>query len=237
MSRRAKIWLGIASIWPIVFYAVFITGAVLMRGSSAHLTDEVSLVLFGILVLTALLSPSLIIFYERHMIRNDRISKDRKTLWRVLLLFGAMVVQPVYWYLHIWREPTPSTEAAGNEGVSWRRMRVPMGAAMLYAAVWLAMVMAYMNSGLWPPHSPDEFSRSMPLFMVVSVFHSIAVICVFGVTALCMAHAIGNKELSSRSRMVWAFVLFFFHMLVIPVYWYLYFWREPIPADTARYTA
>jgi cytosine/uracil/thiamine/allantoin permease len=48
---------------------------------------------------------ALLTFYIINVFRNDRVNKDMKILWAVVLFFGNFVAMPVYWYLYIWRDP------------------------------------------------------------------------------------------------------------------------------------
>ena len=43
-------------------------------------------------------------FYLVHASKREYL-KEQMLAWAVLFLFFGMLTQPVYWYLHIWREP------------------------------------------------------------------------------------------------------------------------------------
>ena len=46
----------------------------------------------------------LIAIYIYDHFHNDKVDKDKKALWAVVLFFGNIIVMPVYWYLYVWRE-------------------------------------------------------------------------------------------------------------------------------------
>jgi len=46
----------------------------------------------------------LVIFYIRHVSRNEDIPDHRKRFWRTALFFGIFFVMPIYWYKFIWRK-------------------------------------------------------------------------------------------------------------------------------------
>jgi hypothetical protein len=48
----------------------------------------------------------LTVFYMVNVFRNDRVDKDKKVLWAVVIFMGNMIAMPIYWYLYIWREET-----------------------------------------------------------------------------------------------------------------------------------
>jgi hypothetical protein len=48
---------------------------------------------------------ALTVFYIVNVFRNERVDKDKKVLWAVVLFMGNMIAMPIYWYLYIWKEP------------------------------------------------------------------------------------------------------------------------------------
>lgn len=91
-----KVAILIAGLLPIVFEitAVFI---------KMNEPDNVLFYVFGVLVYISLII--LIVLYIIDVYRNRSVAQNQRTLWTVLLIVGNMLVFPVYWYLHIWREP------------------------------------------------------------------------------------------------------------------------------------
>lgn len=45
-------------------------------------------------------------FYLVHASKREYL-KDQMLAWAVLFLFFGILTQPVYWYLHVWRETAP----------------------------------------------------------------------------------------------------------------------------------
>lgn len=113
MSKPAKILLGLATLWPIaylfVFLAFFISMVIGMtnapgdHGPAAFPTAFI--VLFVLHGLTMLWLIGLLVFYIANVFRNDRVQKDMKVLWALVLFMGSMISMPIYWYLYVWREP------------------------------------------------------------------------------------------------------------------------------------
>ncbi len=46
-------------------------------------------------------------------------------------------------------------------------------------------------------------------------------------TASYIYHAVTNDRLKGDAKLIWGVFLFMANILVMPVYWYLYIWREP----------
>jgi len=43
-------------------------------------------------------------FYIINVFLNDRVGKDMKVNWAVILFMGSIIAMPIYWYLYIWRD-------------------------------------------------------------------------------------------------------------------------------------
>lgn len=120
MKKSYKVLLGAATIWPFIYLALFIVfifatifltrGGVPDGGASGGGFPIPVVLIFSLHSLTILWVWALIAFYIVNVFRNDRIDKDKKVLWAVVLFMGNMLVMPVYWYLYIWRDDgVPST--------------------------------------------------------------------------------------------------------------------------------
>lgn len=117
MKKPTKIILGIATLWPILYMAiffVFIFSQVFLfsqkEAPSQSGPPPKFLMIFGLHFLTMLWIFALLIIYNVNVFRNNRVAKDKKALWAVVLFLGNMVAMPIYWYLYIWREPKETIE-------------------------------------------------------------------------------------------------------------------------------
>ncbi len=127
MSRPAKILLGVATVAPFVLsilvMVVFLSTASSMFSSprsGRFLNEEEFSSTFGAIftmqLLLWLLTVGLTIFYIINVFRNDRVVKDKKALWAVVIFMGSIFAMPVYWYLYIWREPEAAVTGWGGRG-------------------------------------------------------------------------------------------------------------------------
>jgi hypothetical protein len=118
MKKSTKIWLGIATIWPIVYmflfflviFSVFIMAA-LNPGAHAPVDNSPASILFPIgfmgffvlHMLTIVGTLALTVFYIIRVIKTEQLDQNMKIMWLLLLFFMGMLAQPVFWYLYIWR--------------------------------------------------------------------------------------------------------------------------------------
>ena len=114
MNKTRKVLVGIATVWPISYMVIFMVYAIsqfFLPTSKEAIINRLNspptdfFILFGLHLFTMLLMIGLLIFYITNVFRNDMVTKDKKILWVVLLIFGNMIAMPIYWYIYIWKEP------------------------------------------------------------------------------------------------------------------------------------
>jgi hypothetical protein len=108
MNKSAKLLLGAASVWPPIYMLLFMVVAVYSIFSRGSEPPAIWALIIPLHILTILLSIGLMIFYMVNVFRNDRVNKDMKVLWAVVLFMGAIIAMPIYWYLYIWRKVSSS---------------------------------------------------------------------------------------------------------------------------------
>lgn len=122
MSKPAKVILGLATLWPPIYIFIFVCFWFYMMVVMIHerergmaLRDKgippemvVFFVLHGI---TMLWMFALVAIYIYNVFNNDRVAKDKKALWAVVLFLGNAIAMPIYWYLYIWPENKPQPKA------------------------------------------------------------------------------------------------------------------------------
>lgn len=118
MKRSNKVLLGGATFWPILYIFVLagfiIAFKVLLRDDEPSIAvgdamSALAILLFAVAILTVLLSLGLSVYYLVHAIKREDMKRDMKIGWAILFLFFGIFAQPVYWYMHIWKEPEFAT--------------------------------------------------------------------------------------------------------------------------------
>ncbi len=109
MEKPTKILVGIATVWPFVYmllFMLFMSSAFLFLGNPGGGEPPLPFFLiFPLHLFTMLAIMALTVFYIVNVFRNERVEKDKKVLWAVVLFMGSMIAMPIYWYLYIWKEP------------------------------------------------------------------------------------------------------------------------------------
>lgn len=120
MKKSTKIWLAIATIWPFayifIFFGFMLSMFFMASGSPPHESRMPSLFLliFPLHLFTILEVMGVMIFYIVNIFHNERVEKDKKMLWTILLFVGGLIAMPVYWYLYIWPEAQAAPYAPGG---------------------------------------------------------------------------------------------------------------------------
>jgi hypothetical protein len=118
MTKNGKILLGLATIWPLVYLAIFITAIFSIaliyniNGARGEFISDPPLLAIGLIIIIHLMTAfgiiGLVIFYILNIVKNDSVSQNKKAPWLIGLFFASVIVMPIYWYLHIWRD-SPTT--------------------------------------------------------------------------------------------------------------------------------
>ena len=131
MQKPAKVVLGVATLWPIVYvflFMAFFFSAIFFGPGPAEPGSGVQplMALFvGVHLLTMALILGLTIFYIVNIFRNERVEKDKKALWAIVIFMGSAIAMPIYWYLYIWKEanvaslPPPPGQLNSVNTASW----------------------------------------------------------------------------------------------------------------------
>jgi hypothetical protein len=118
-SKAGKIVLLAATLWPVLYMLLFfgfifaMVTSIPKGGSAGTGPGQWFVDLFVVHIGTMLWCIALTVFYVVDVFQNDRVAKDQKVLWLIVILMGGFIGMPIYWYLFIWRDPQPSGIVAG----------------------------------------------------------------------------------------------------------------------------
>lgn len=123
MKKLTKIFLGLLTLWPfayvILFFFVIFSTIVFAPGTGEAGPPPLIALILPLHLLTMLLVMALMVFYIVNVFKNNRVDKDKKVLWAVVLFLGTMIAMPIYWYLYIWKDHAVShTYGPGQLGAS-----------------------------------------------------------------------------------------------------------------------
>ncbi len=77
-----------------------------------------------------------------------------------------------------------------------------------------------------PNQDPSPFVAG---FAVIFILHVLTMIDMVGMLIYYVLLAMKNQILSQDMRLVWALLIFVGNIIAMPIYWYLYIWKEQAP--------
>ena len=114
MSRSKKIIIGLLSLLPIVFIAIYLvqfyTLFINMLEWGAY--DEPDprefmrtfMPLFLLILIKVLISLGLLIYFLINAINNKKIDSGERIVWILTFIFVGFIAFPLYWYMRIWND-------------------------------------------------------------------------------------------------------------------------------------
>lgn len=119
MKQWQKVLLGIITVWPfaymVLFFLVIFSTFLFMSVPDSTGPPPLIALIFPLHLLTMLIILALTVFYIVDVFKNERVEKDKKALWAIVLFMGNMIAMPVYWYIYIWKTATAGTPPAPGQ--------------------------------------------------------------------------------------------------------------------------
>ena len=113
MSRGSKLFIGLASLLPIVlviilFFMFFNLFPAMISWDNhepdAYTVFETIRPVFIVGFIACLVSLGLLVFFIIHMIGNKKIETSERVIWILVFLFAGIVGYPIYWYMRVWHD-------------------------------------------------------------------------------------------------------------------------------------
>lgn len=71
-----------------------------------------------------------------------------------------------------------------------------------------------------------ESEAFTPLVLIIFPLHFLTMIEIAVALTLYIIHAFKNKSFNSDKRLLWTVVIFMGNIISMPIYWYLFVWKE-----------
>ena len=111
MSRAGKIFLGILTCLPFVFFAIYLSLFLqfFFEVWRYHRSDPQAVFFqmlpsFVFIALLVVAKVGLLVYYIIHAINNKRIDPTERLVWVLVFVFVGIIGFPIYWYARIWKE-------------------------------------------------------------------------------------------------------------------------------------
>ena len=114
-TKAGKIGLIALTLAPIAYLLVFFCLMTYLMfwtfqhsNQSQTASAEFTPIFFGMMI--AHIAMMIVVFlligiYVFSIATNETLSPEMKLFWGLMILFGNMIVMPIYWYLQVWKQP------------------------------------------------------------------------------------------------------------------------------------
>lgn len=110
LSKPTKLLILVVTLLPPAYMALFFASFAYSVNSPTK--DDPIFKHFGLFMAIHLafmvLMMALLVFYVVFLFKTAAVKSDMKALWAVVLFFGGPIAMPIFWYLYVWKEPSPS---------------------------------------------------------------------------------------------------------------------------------
>jgi len=100
---------------------------------------------------------------------------------------------------------------------------------ILYMVLFMCVIIGFMLFTVifdGQPSTPPASGAPM-IFMIIVPLHILTIVEVWVLLVFYIIHVFKTDRVSQDKKALWAVVLFLGNMIAMPIYWYLYIWREP----------
>jgi len=115
--------------------------------------------------------------------------------------------------------------------------KVALGIATLWPSVYVLIFIGVWFYMLLSVTLRPGGNEGAPFWMIaIFVVHGITMLWNIALLAIYIFNVFNNARVDNDRKVLWAVVLFFGNVIAMPIYWYLYIWREakPLPAPAER---
>ena len=104
---------------------------------------------------------------------------------------------------------------------------------LLYVMLFMCTVLGVMISAFLGGGRPSGLPVMM---MVIFPLHFLTMLEIIALLVIYIVHVFKTDSVPQDKKALWAVVLFLGNVIAMPVYWYLYIWKQPKPSMPERGT-
>lgn len=109
--------------------------------------------------------------------------------------------------------------------------KILLGIATIWPVIYIPLfIVGVFLMTFLSPGNEGEAPALLALFPVIFLLHFLTIFGGIALEVFYIVNIFKNKRVEEDKRLMWVLLLFFLNLFVMPVYWYLYIWKEPQPA-------
>lgn len=100
---------------------------------------------------------------------------------------------------------------------------------VLYMIFFFGFILFMMLTTFYGKEPNKEAFDFMP---VLFIMHFAIILLMFGLLAFYMFYLFKTERVPQDKKVLWAVLLFMGNFIAMPIFWYIYIWREPVSDTT-----
>ncbi len=106
-------------------------------------------------------------------------------------------------------------------------VKILLGIATLWPFIYMILFFVFIfSSFLFFSRSGAQRSGPPVFFLVIFPLHLLTMLWIMALTVFYMVNVFRNELVDKDKKVLWAVVLFMGNMIAMPIYWYVYIWKE-----------
>ncbi len=109
-----------------------------------------------------------------------------------------------------------------------KAQKIILAAFTAWPFLYLILFMCTVFGMIFYGFSNEGNSSGMPPIMaVIFILHFLTMIELIALLVIYILHVFRTERMPQDKKVLWAVILFLGNMIAMPIYWYLYIWKEP----------
>jgi hypothetical protein len=106
-------------------------------------------------------------------------------------------------------------------------VKILLGLATLWPFIYMILFFVFIfSSFFFVSRSRGQESGPPVFFLIIFLLHLLTMLWIMALTVFYMVNVFRNELVDKDKKVLWAVVLFMGNMIAMPIYWYLYIWKE-----------
>jgi len=109
-----------------------------------------------------------------------------------------------------------------------KSMKILVGVFTLWPSIYMFVFFSFIFSTVFfPPQGGASPQETLFPFQVLFALHFFTMIAIMALIGFYIVYLFKSNRVAQDKKTLWAVVIFLGNMIAMPIFWYLYIWKEP----------
>jgi hypothetical protein len=105
--------------------------------------------------------------------------------------------------------------------------KIILGILTIWPILYIFIFMAYIFLSTFLAFNSSNANDTMPDFFIIFILHFFTILMSMALLIYYVINIFKNDRVKSDQKALWAIILFVGNMIAMPIYFYLFIWKEP----------